>query len=160
MIFHVRKHNQSERTLAKQLRSNHRKSFKTHQKNSAVTMMGLVIGVFLVCYGIHLRCSLVVLFDTNASCKDEQFKIPVLVLNSAVNPLSYAFFKRDINKELRNFIEHGFFLMNKNRRKAIFNWAAKGLFFLREGGGYTHSGYHKTLSATIACNRISCETET
>ena len=31
---------------------------------------------------------------------------------------------------------------DKNRRKAIFNWAAKGLFFLREGGGYTHSGYH------------------
>ena len=107
VIFHVRKHNQSERTLAKQLRSNHRISFKTHQKNSAVTMMGLVIGVFLVCYGIHLRCSLVVLFDTNESCKDEQFKIPVLVLNSAVNPLSYAFFKRDMNKELRNFIEHG-----------------------------------------------------
>ena len=49
---------------------------------------------------------------------------------------------------------------NKNRRKAIFNGAAKGLFFLRGGGGYTHSGYHKTLSATIACNRTSCETET
>ena len=42
------------------------------------------------------------------------------------------------------------FLKNKNRRKAIFNWAAKGLFFLRGGGGYTHSGYHKTLSPTIA----------
>ena len=27
--------------------------------------------------------------------------------------------------------------LNKNRRKAIFNWAAKGLFFLRGGGGYT-----------------------
>ena len=50
--------------------------------------------------------------------------------------------------------------LNKNRRKAIFNWAAKGLFVLRGGGGYTHSGYHKTLSATIACNRISWETET
>ena len=49
---------------------------------------------------------------------------------------------------------------NKNRRKAIFNWAAKALFFLRGGGGYTHSGYHKTLSATIACDRTSCETET
>ena len=49
---------------------------------------------------------------------------------------------------------------NKNRRKAIFNWAAKGLFFLKEGGGYTHSGYRKTLSATIACDRTSCETET
>ena len=49
---------------------------------------------------------------------------------------------------------------DKNRRKAIFNWAAKGLFFLKGGGGYTHSGYHKTLSATIACDRTSCETET
>ena len=39
---------------------------------------------------------------------------------------------------------------NKNRRKAIFSWAAKGLFFLRGGSGYTHSGYHKTLSPTIA----------
>ena len=52
------------------------------------------------------------------------------------------------------------FIQNKNRRKAIFNWAAKGLFFLKGGGGYTHSGYHKTLSATIACDRTSCETET
>ena len=113
MIFHVRKHNQSERTLAKQLRSNHRISFKTHQKKSAVIMMGIVIGVFLVCYGIHLRCSIVVLFDTNASCKDEQLKIPVLVLNSAVNPLSYALFKRDIKKEFRRLIGHGSFFKEK-----------------------------------------------
>ena len=41
-------------------------------------------------------------------------------------------------------------IVNKNRRKAIFNWAANGLFFPRGGGGYTHSGYHKTLSPTIA----------
>ena len=53
-----------------------------------------------------------------------------------------------------------FIVRNKNRQKAIFNWAAKGLFFLRGGGGYTHSGYHKTSSATIACDRTSCETET
>ena len=54
----------------------------------------------------------------------------------------------------------GKFRINKNRRKAIFNWAAKGLFFLKGGGGYTHSGYHKTLSATIACDRTPCEAET
>ena len=36
----------------------------------------------------------------------------------------------------------------------------RGYFFLRGGGGYTHSGYHKTLSATIACDRTSSETET
>ena len=40
--------------------------------------------------------------------------------------------------------------VNKNRRKAIFNWAAKRLFFLKGGGDYTHSDYHKTLSPTIA----------
>ena len=50
-----------------------------------------------------------------------------------------------------------FLMQHKNRRKAIFNWAAKGLFFLRGGCGYTHSGYHKTLSATIACDRTSSE---
>ena len=49
--------------------------------------------------------------------------------------------------------------VDKNRRKAIFNWAAKGLFFLKGGGGYTHSDYHKTLSPTIAWDTISCETE-
>ena len=51
-----------------------------------------------------LRCSLVVLSDTNASCNDEEYKIPVLVLNSAINPLSYAFFKRDIKKEFKRLI--------------------------------------------------------
>ena len=92
LLIHVWKHDRSARTLG-------RISFKTHNEKSAVIMMGIVIGVFVVCYGIYLRCSLVVLFDTNASCKDQQYKIPVLVLNSAINPLSYAFFKRDIQKE-------------------------------------------------------------
>ena len=91
----------SARTLAKQLRFNHRVSFKTHNEKSAVIMMGIVIGVFVVCYEIYLRCSLLVLFDTNALCKDEQYKIPVLVLNSDIDPLSYAFFKRDIKKEFK-----------------------------------------------------------
>ena len=75
--------------------------------------MGLVIGVFVVCYGIYLRCSLVLLSDSNASCKDRQYKIPVLVLNSAFNPLSYAFFKIDIKKELRRSIGHVFFFKEK-----------------------------------------------
>ena len=34
--------------------------------------------------------------------------------------------------------------------KGDFNWAATGRFFLRGGGSCTHSGYHKTLSPTIA----------
>ncbi|CAH3180228.1 unnamed protein product [Porites lobata] len=97
MLIHVWKQDRSARTLG-------RISFKTRNEKSAVIMMGIVIGVFVVCYGIYLRCSLVVLSDTNASCKDEQYKIPVLVLNSAINPLSYAFFKRDIKKEFKRLI--------------------------------------------------------
>ena len=104
MLLHVWKHDRSTRTLAKQLRFNHRVSFKTHYEKSAVVMMSIVIGVFVVCYGIYLRCSLLVVSDTNASCKDEQYKTPVLVLNSAINPLSYAFFKRDIKKEFKRLI--------------------------------------------------------
>ena len=57
------------------------------------------IVVFLVCYGIYLRCSLVSLLY-HSRCNDGLYKIPMLVLNSAVNPWAYAFFKRDIKKEM------------------------------------------------------------
>ena len=102
MIFHVCRHDQSARTLAKQLRFNHQMSFKIHRERSAVIMMGLVIGVFLVCYGIYLRCSFLTL--SSSRCNDENYKIPFLVLNSAINPLAYAFFKRDIKKEFRRLV--------------------------------------------------------
>ena len=109
MIFHACRHDQSARTLAKQLRFNHQVSFKTHREKSAVIMMGIVIGVFLVCYGIHLRCGFLRLFQTtrtsgSSPCKDENYKIPILVLNSAINPLAYAFFKRDIKKEFKRLV--------------------------------------------------------
>ena len=109
MIFHVRRHDQSARTLAKQLRFNHQMSFKILHDRSAVIMMGLVIGVFLVCYGMYLRCSFLILFQTSTTitsspCDDENYKIPVLVLNSAINPLAYAFFKRDIKKEFKRLV--------------------------------------------------------
>ena len=103
MIFHVCRHEQSARTLAKQLRFNHQMSFKIHHDRSAVIMMGLVTGVFLVCYGIHLCCSFLTL--SSSRCNDENYKIPFLVLNSAINPLAYAFFKRDIKKEFRRLID-------------------------------------------------------
>ena len=103
MIFHVRRHGRLARIVAEQLRFNHQMSFKIHHERSAVIMMGLVIGVFLVCYGMYLRCSFTILFHTT-SCKDENYKIPFLVLNSAINPLVYAFFKRDIKKEFKRLV--------------------------------------------------------
>ena len=114
MIFHVCRHDQSARNLAKQLRFNHQVSFKTHHEKSAVIMMGIVIGVFLVCYGMYLRCSFLILFHTTSSpCNDEKYKIPVLVLNSAINPLAYAFLKRDIKREFKRIVSAAFKENNK-----------------------------------------------
>ncbi|CAH3180242.1 unnamed protein product [Porites lobata] len=104
MIFHVHywEHGRLARIVVEQLRFNHQMSFKIHHERSAVIVMGLVIGVFLVCYGMYLRCSFT-LFHTT-SCKDENYKIPFLVLNSAINPLVHAFFKRDIKKEFKRLL--------------------------------------------------------
>ena len=118
VIFHVRRHDRSAHTLAKQLRFNHQVSFKTHREKSAVIMMGIVIGVFLVCYGMYLRCSFLILFQTtitSSPCNDENYKIPVLVLNSTINPLAYAFLKRDIKREFKRIVSAAFKENNKGK---------------------------------------------
>jgi len=94
------KHERAARTRARQLRYNHhRVSFKIQEK-SAVKVMAVVIGLFLLCYGVYIRCSLVHIFKIGV-CDDNEYKIPLLVLNSAINPVAYAFFKRDIKKEMK-----------------------------------------------------------
>ena len=104
MLRVIYKHDRSTRTLAKQLRFNHRVSVKTQDK-SAVKMMAIVVVLFLVCYGIILRCSFVLIFyGVDNSCDDLQYKVPLLVLNSSINPLAYAIFKRDIKKEFKRLI--------------------------------------------------------
>ena len=45
--------------------------------------------------------------------QDENYKIPVLVLNSAINPLAYAFFKRDIEREFKRIVSAAFKQSNK-----------------------------------------------
>ena len=100
MVSVVYKHDRSSATLAKQLRFNNRDLTVRSQDRSAVTMMAIVIVVFLVCYGIYLRCCLLSLLYHTRQCNDEVYKIPMLVLNSAINPWAYAFFKRDIKKEM------------------------------------------------------------
>ena len=100
MVHIVLKHDRAARILAKQLRFNHRVAFKTHEK-ATVKIMGIVVGLFLLCYGIFIRCGIVLGVDLAQSCEDREYKIPILVLNSAVNPIVYALLKRDINKEFK-----------------------------------------------------------
>ena len=71
------------RMLANELRFNHCVPFKTYEK-ATVKIMAIVVGLFLLCYGIFIRCSLVSVFFGN--CEDAKCKLPILVLNSAVNP--------------------------------------------------------------------------
>ena len=68
------------------------------QNKSAVKWGVLVTCVFLLCYAILLRCSL--LYLTGNRCgNDLYYKVPVQVINSGINPIVYAFFKRDIKQE-------------------------------------------------------------
>jgi len=100
MLCVVCKHDRAARSLTKQLRFNHHVLIKNQEK-SAIILMAIVIGLFLLCYGVFLRCSFLVLLKNRTRCNDVEYKIPILVLNSAVNPLAYALFKRDIKNEIR-----------------------------------------------------------
>ena len=92
-----------DRTLAKKLRFNQPVArAKTQNKGSAVKWVALVTCVFLSCYGIMMRCSL--LFLTGQSCNDFHYKIPLQVINSGINPIAYAFFKRDIQQECKRLL--------------------------------------------------------
>ena len=97
ILFVVYKHNQQFHILTRQLRFNYRVSYKTYGK-SAVILMSVVSGFFLAYNVLAIRCGILIIL--NKWCLDSRYKIPVLVINSAVNPFAYAFFKRDIKKEL------------------------------------------------------------
>ncbi|CAH3163699.1 unnamed protein product [Pocillopora meandrina] len=93
-----------DRTLAKQLRFNQLVVRAKTQNMSAVKWVALITCVFLSCYGIMMRCSLLLLTD-NQSCNDSYFKIPLRVINSGINPIAYAFFKRDIKREFKRLLD-------------------------------------------------------
>ena len=63
------------RMLANELRFNHRVQFKTREK-ATVKIMGIVVGLFLICYGIFIRCTILAVVYS-AMCEDEAFKIPI-----------------------------------------------------------------------------------
>ena len=107
MLTVVYKQTRSSAILAKQLRFNHRGlTFNAYDK-SAVVMLAVVVGFALACYAVYLRCTFLHIKFLgkpahHLSCKsDFAYKIPMSLLNSAINPLAYAFFKRDIKRALK-----------------------------------------------------------
>lgn len=103
MLRIVFKPNRAVTILTRQLRFNHRASHKPYEK-SAVVIMAVVSGFFIVCNVPLLRCGFLKIFHFIHDCFDFRYKIPVLVLNSAVIPFSYAAFKRDLKNEFKRLI--------------------------------------------------------
>ena len=100
--FLVVYNNRRGRSVVKQVQHNvlnQRIENKT-QSNSAVKVMIIGTSVFLLCYGLLLRCSISVLQGNN-DCNDFHYKMPLQVINSGMNPLAYALFKGDIIAELK-----------------------------------------------------------
>ena len=92
-----------DRTLAKQLRFNHVVARAKTQNTSAVKWVALITCVFLSCYGIMMRSSFLALTG-HKFCNDFHYKIPLQVINSGINPIAYAFFKRDIKQECKRLL--------------------------------------------------------
>ena len=107
MLTIICKHHRKMRTLVKQIRSNATVFFRP-QENAAVKIMAIVIVVFLLCSAIRFYCRLSPLSRGNIDCDILHVKILIIVLNSAVNPIAYAVYKRDIKKELKRMIRMNF----------------------------------------------------
>ena len=101
MVHVVYKQDRSARILAKQIRFNHHVLYKSHEKTTLKIML-IVVSLFLVCYSLFISCSVFLLsVSFTKKCNDTEYKIPLLVLNSAINPLAYALLKRDIKEEFK-----------------------------------------------------------
>ena len=107
MLTIICKHHRKMRTLVKQIRSNATVFFRP-QDSAAVKIMAIVIVVFLLCSAIRFHCGLSSLSRGNIDCDILRVKILITILNSAVNPIAYAVYKRDIKKELKRMTRMNF----------------------------------------------------
>ena len=103
MYYVSNMHERATRILTKQLPFNQRFLFRVQEK-SAVKIIAIVIGLFLVAYSLALRCSFIYILKDETPCDDREYKIPLLVLNSAINLVAYAIFKRGINMEVTRYV--------------------------------------------------------
>ena len=103
MLRIVLKQNRAVTILTRQLRFNHSVSHKPYEK-SAVLIMAVVSGLLVLCNVPYLRCGFLKIFNFIHNCFDLRYKIPVLVLNSAVIPFAYAAFERDLKNEFKRLI--------------------------------------------------------
>jgi len=89
---------------------------RRRKHNTSRFIIALVV-FFLGCYVVVSCLVLCITFSCEVSAHASQLIIVLLVLNSSVNPLVYAFLKSDIKKEIKRLIGRG----NK-RDQSVYVW--------------------------------------
>ena len=108
----ARRHAHRSRILASQLRYNQtitgrlKLSPANRRQNSSAKLVGIAVAVFLLCYGYEIYYT--VFYEISVAKERHKFLFPLnnllFLLNSAVNPVAYAFFKGDIRGTLRTML--------------------------------------------------------
>ena len=80
------------------------------QESASVKVVGCVVAMFIICYAVNIYHNVCLLGLCKVPDAFREHKIALLlkVLNSAANPIAYAFFKKDIKKELKRFLSLAF----------------------------------------------------
>ena len=109
----VRRIAKQNAALVAQLNFNHKLqhgvALKARETSSA-KMIGIVVTVFLVCYLLKLADNVIHSIKLWHPSFVTEIQVILLMLNSAVNPIAYAFYKRELKTELKRL-----FRCNKNR---------------------------------------------
>ena len=109
-IFLVaRRHARQNAVLVMQLNFNHRmqhrRVFKP-QEAASTKVVGSVVAVFIVCYIINIYDNTCIMALCERPKTIQDVVTLLRLVNSAANPAAYAFFKKDIKKELKRLFCH------------------------------------------------------
>ena len=105
----ARRHSRQMAVLVAQLRFNQRiennQAFTQNQETSSAKMVVVAVLVFVICYVNELCYTFLYQLPDRKTQPNEVFFYMMellYIINSAVNPVVYAFFKKDIKETLRN----------------------------------------------------------
>lgn len=110
----ARQHAKRIAILVTQLRYNHSSTgvrvSSLHHRPASLRVLNVVVVFYVLCYGgevVLSTCYVLEMCEPRALAAYPLVKL-LLIANSAVNPLAYAFLKTDIKREIKKFFECGF----------------------------------------------------
>ncbi|XP_078361614.1 octopamine receptor beta-2R-like [Oculina patagonica] len=111
-----RKHCRRDAKLRTQLRYN-RPNLKRLGPTSSAKVLATVVALFLICYAVEVYSSFCH-FTALCVMKRNLYKVVrfLVIVNSAANPIAYAFLRRDIRKELHETFCKNCLLKTKRKR--------------------------------------------